>query len=193
MGFRRRTFVGRAARRRVRRGGPRAIGRPAATAAEWSQIREAVLARARWGCQACGSRARLDVHHVVKRAQGGSDFDLDQLIALCRACHDRTDAPYIRGRLVVTPLGAGRFAFALVRGVGKGAGEVLDRWESREAPTPSEEEARAAGFAHVGKPEGADGRSPGLAPSPAGGRRHVSCAGWLPGRNVREGGGRSRR
>ena len=24
----------------------------------------------------------------------GSDFDLDQLVALCRACHDRTDAPY---------------------------------------------------------------------------------------------------
>jgi len=46
----------------------------------------------------------LDVHHVVKRSQGGSDFDLDQLVALCRWCHDQTDAPYQRGRLVVTAL-----------------------------------------------------------------------------------------
>jgi hypothetical protein len=35
---------------------------------------------------------RLDVHHVVKRSQGGSDFDLDLLVALCRWCHDQTDA-----------------------------------------------------------------------------------------------------
>jgi 5-methylcytosine-specific restriction endonuclease McrA len=41
-----------------------------------------------------GVRRRLDVDHVVKRSQGGSDFDLDQLVALCRWCHDQTDAPY---------------------------------------------------------------------------------------------------
>jgi len=57
----------------------------------------------------------LDVHHVVKRAQGGSDFDLDQLVALCRWCHDQTDAPYLRGRLVVTALGDGQFHFDVVR------------------------------------------------------------------------------
>jgi len=42
------------------------------------------------------------VHHVVKCAQGGSDFDLDRLIALCPPCHAQTDAPYARGRLVIT-------------------------------------------------------------------------------------------
>jgi len=26
--------------------------------------------------------SRLEVHHVVKRAQGGADFDLDRLVAL---------------------------------------------------------------------------------------------------------------
>ena len=119
-----------AARRRVRAGGPRATGRPAATATEWAAIREIVLARARWGCQACGSRSHLDVHHVVKRAQGGSDFALELLVALCRPCHERTDAAYARGRLVVTPLGGGRFRFAVVRGVGKGGAEVVDQWES---------------------------------------------------------------
>jgi hypothetical protein len=37
--------------------------------------------------------AALEVHHVVKRSQGGSDFDLDLLVALCRWGHDQTDAP----------------------------------------------------------------------------------------------------
>ncbi len=52
-----------------------------------------------------GVRRRLDVDHVVKRSQGGSDFDLDLLVALCRWCHDQTDAPYERGRLVGDRLG----------------------------------------------------------------------------------------
>jgi len=52
---------------------------------------------------------RLDVHHVVTRS--GSDFDLDQLVALCRACHAQTDAAWVKGRLVIRPLGSGRFVF----------------------------------------------------------------------------------
>jgi 5-methylcytosine-specific restriction endonuclease McrA len=56
-------------------------------------------------------RRPLAVHHVVKRSQGGSDFDLDLLVALCRWCHDQTDAPYERGRLLVTTLGDGQFSF----------------------------------------------------------------------------------
>ena len=59
--------------------------------------------------------------HVVKRAQGGSDFDLDRLVALCRPCHVQTDAPYAPGRLVITPLGGGRFIVEVVRGTDKWA------------------------------------------------------------------------
>jgi 5-methylcytosine-specific restriction endonuclease McrA len=113
--------VGRASRRRIRAGGPLALGRPSATKDTWREIRAEVLARARWVCQACGLRTRLEVHHVVKRAQGGSDFDLDQLVALCRPCHAQTDAPYLRGRLVITPLGQGQFTFTVVRGANKWA------------------------------------------------------------------------
>ncbi len=111
----RRTPIGLNARRRVRAGGPRARGRPAASAAEWKAIQVQVLVRAGWRCQACGVRRRLDVHHVVKRSQGGSDFDLDQLVALCRWCLDQTDAPYERGRLIVTPLGDGQFRFDVIK------------------------------------------------------------------------------
>jgi len=96
------------------------MGRPAASMNEWKLIRQAVLARAGWRCQACGVRRRLDVHHVVKRSQGGSDFDLDHLVALCRWCHDQTDAPYARGRLLVTAVGDGQFHFDVVRRGGEG-------------------------------------------------------------------------
>jgi len=119
--LRNRVPVGMAARSRIRGGGPRARGRPAATVEEWADIRAAVLARARWRCQACGACTRLDVHHVHKRAQGGSDFDLGRLVALCRLCHERTDTPYVRGRLVVIPLDDGRFSFEIIRGPDKWA------------------------------------------------------------------------
>ncbi len=108
-----------AARRRMRAGGPRARGRPAATVEEWADIRAAVLARARWRCQACGARTCLDVHHVLKRAQGGSDFDLDGLVALCRPCHTQTDAPYAAGRLVIRPGSGGRPVLTVIQAASK--------------------------------------------------------------------------
>jgi len=52
---------------------------------------------------------------VVKCAQVGADWYLEALVALCRWCHDQTDAPYERGRLVVTALGAGQFTFEVVQ------------------------------------------------------------------------------
>jgi len=128
------TPLARRARARRRNGDARAMGRPAASVSEWKLIRQTVLARAGWRCQACGVRRRLDVHHVIKRSQGGSDFDLAHLVALCRWCHDQTDAPYERGRLVVTALGAGQFTFKVVQRAGRG--------------TP---QARVPTFAHVGR------------------------------------------
>jgi 5-methylcytosine-specific restriction endonuclease McrA len=121
--FRTRVRVGQASRRRIRAGGPLARGRPSATLEAWREIRAQVLARAQWRCEACRIRTRLEVHHVVKRAQGGSDFDLDRLVALCRPCHAQTDASYGRGRLVITPLGQGQFTFTMVRGA--------DKWTTR--------------------------------------------------------------
>jgi hypothetical protein len=53
--------------------------------------------------------------------RGGSDFDLDRLVALCPPCHAQTDAPYARGLLIVTPLGAGGFTVAVTRGADKWA------------------------------------------------------------------------
>jgi 5-methylcytosine-specific restriction endonuclease McrA len=119
-----RVRVGQTARRRIRAGGPVALGRPAASREAWREIRAQVLARARWQCQACGLPTyRLEVHHIRKRAQGGSDFDRDRLVALCRLCHAQTDAPYAQGRLVITPLGQGRVTVEVIHGA--------DKWVTR--------------------------------------------------------------
>jgi hypothetical protein len=84
----------------------------------------------RWGA--------LEVHHILKRAQGGSDFDLDRLVAPCPPYHAQTDAPYLRGRLVVMPSGGGRFIFELWEGTGKETSQVVERWESLWFPITME-------------------------------------------------------
>ena len=37
-------------------------------------------------CEVCGYTAS-DCHHIIYRSQGGSD-DVENIIALCRDCHD---------------------------------------------------------------------------------------------------------
>jgi hypothetical protein len=61
----------------------------------------------------------LDPHHVVKRSAGGADTD-DGVVILCRfACHRQSDAAYRNGKLLVSPLGGGRFCFKLVQAPNK--------------------------------------------------------------------------
>ncbi len=79
-----------------------AVGRTAGTLEQWREMKGDILARARSRCEACGRPGRLDVHHLVKRSQGGGDADPDQLVALCRRCRELTDAPSATGRLVIT-------------------------------------------------------------------------------------------
>lgn len=56
---------------------------------EFSSRKEAVLNRDKYTCQCCGKKhTRLEVHHIVYRGQGGTD-DEDNLITLCKECHDK--------------------------------------------------------------------------------------------------------
>src|SRR5262245_57021089 len=59
-------------------------------------------------------RCGWDRANCARVTTRGSDFDLNRLVALCRRCHEQTDAPYSRGRLVVAALGDGRFTFRVV-------------------------------------------------------------------------------
>ena len=54
--------------------------------------REAVLHRDNYTCQCCGKKnCRLEVHHIKFRSNGGTD-DEENLITLCKECHDGVHA-----------------------------------------------------------------------------------------------------
>ena len=52
----------------------------------YSKLRNVVLLRDGWRCQACGGMANLEVHHQQFRSRHGSDI-ADNLITLCTICH----------------------------------------------------------------------------------------------------------
>lgn len=129
--MKRKARIGAAARRRVRSGGVLAKGRPSATQAEYRDIKDEVWLRAKGRCEACQARRAQDPDHVVPRSAGGSD-DPDNILAICRTCHRQKDAAYsaVTGRLLIEPLGGGRFRFRLARGLSKFAFTIVREWES---------------------------------------------------------------
>lgn len=56
-----------------------------------SELRKAVLAERGRKCEKCGGRGRLEVDHVLPRAQGGTD-DRANLMVLCVGCHAEKSA-----------------------------------------------------------------------------------------------------
>lgn len=85
-----------------------------ARASELAVLKAAICVRASYRCENpwCRMAAALDAHHVVKRSQGGEDTR-ENLVALCRRCHDRTDRPRGEGRLEIESLGEERFAWSI--------------------------------------------------------------------------------
>ena len=53
---------------------------------EYDALKRRVLERDRWRCQCCGSQMNLQVHHLARRGQLGSDV-IENLITLCAVCH----------------------------------------------------------------------------------------------------------
>jgi 5-methylcytosine-specific restriction endonuclease McrA len=53
---------------------------------KWRLLRDEKL-KANPECELCGKKA-VDVHHRVPVKAGGKFFDIDNLISLCRGCHN---------------------------------------------------------------------------------------------------------
>jgi hypothetical protein len=51
-----------------------------------NETRKAVYRRENFRCALCDGEAGLQIHHVIPRGQGGTDFP-HNLIALCWRCH----------------------------------------------------------------------------------------------------------
>jgi 5-methylcytosine-specific restriction endonuclease McrA len=67
--------------------GPR-LRRSRLGAAAYEKLRQQVLRRDGWRCQACGATSTLEVHHQQFRSRSGADSE-ENLITLCSACHAR--------------------------------------------------------------------------------------------------------
>jgi 5-methylcytosine-specific restriction enzyme A len=65
-------------------------GRWALKRKEWQAVRHAVLERDSWTCQHCGSRRRLEVHHVKRVADFPAlAFTPSNCLVLCASCHTK--------------------------------------------------------------------------------------------------------
>ncbi len=64
---------------------------------EFAKIKPLIAERDNYCCRLCGRKAD-DIHHIVFRSQGGTNEE-DNLICLCRACHEKAhgiDADAVR-------------------------------------------------------------------------------------------------
>jgi 5-methylcytosine-specific restriction endonuclease McrA len=52
----------------------------------YERLRNHVLRRDGWRCQACGAMSNLEVHHKRFRSHSGDDSE-QNLITLCNRCH----------------------------------------------------------------------------------------------------------
>jgi 5-methylcytosine-specific restriction endonuclease McrA len=105
--------MGARARARIRAGGPTSIHRAALDRAGWRALVAHCVARQAGRCLGCHAVRPLDPHHVQKRSQGGPDTAAN-VVMLCRPCHDRTDWPTHRGKLVITVVGPEAFVADVV-------------------------------------------------------------------------------
>jgi 5-methylcytosine-specific restriction endonuclease McrA len=55
---------------------------------QYNQLRQEILQRDGWRCQACGRRSNLEVHHQEFRSHCGDDSK-PNLITLCASCHEQ--------------------------------------------------------------------------------------------------------
>ena len=56
---------------------------------DWSAVRSAVIKRD-GRCGDCGAeRVPFEVHHIVRIADGGDEFDMDNCVTLCSRCHKK--------------------------------------------------------------------------------------------------------
>lgn len=65
---------------------------------QWRELKEEIMAECGAKCIACGSTARLDLHHIKARRTGGTNVK-ENLQLLCRRCHAQTSSFGNHGRL----------------------------------------------------------------------------------------------
>jgi 5-methylcytosine-specific restriction endonuclease McrA len=58
----------------------------------WQRIRDLAKRRDGFRCRLCGSPQQIEAHHIQGLAEGGSAYNLDNVITLCADCHRKESA-----------------------------------------------------------------------------------------------------
>lgn len=54
----------------------------------WKNVRQNILIRDNNSCVKCNKKTKLEVHHKTYKNHGKEHLHLDDLITLCRTCHE---------------------------------------------------------------------------------------------------------
>ena len=63
----------------------------------WRKVRKQYLDMVGHWCEGCGGAKAVNVHHLHQTADGGQMYDFDNLMAVCRECHDQMHDDLRRG------------------------------------------------------------------------------------------------
>jgi len=55
--------------------------------AVWQKFRDIIMRRG--VCEKCGTKVATVAHHVIPIDQGGAKLDQDNMLAVCRGCHEK--------------------------------------------------------------------------------------------------------
>ena len=92
------------------------MGRHSLPSAEYAELKRRIFERAGYRCECCRVHVATELEHALPSGRGGED-SWDNCWAVCRAvCHPKKTAPFANGRLVVVPLGDGKFRWEEWRG-----------------------------------------------------------------------------
>ena len=70
----------------------------------WNRLRIAIFRRDGFRCRACGRTShKLECDHIVPLANGGGEWDVDNLQTLCAPCHANKTRLERRGRRQLLP------------------------------------------------------------------------------------------
>ena len=101
-------------------GGKRAVGRDSLSVIAYRILRATVYQRADYRCECCRKFVSLELEHAVPRSRGGADTpDNCWAVGAFCGCHRWKDMPFANGRLVVVPLGHGKFRWEEWKGPDK--------------------------------------------------------------------------
>lgn len=94
----------------------------------WRSVRDLKIDQVGGKCEKCGSTSSLQLHHTTYEHHGDEMNHLEDLVVMCRECHEREHGVVLRDNLRAAILCAKLSPTAKIVGL-----EIAKRWSSKRA------------------------------------------------------------